>query len=110
MGRWAWRTGGEASSAMIARRRPGELGFRATAGEARPSRVLGSSSGYYGRARGHWFDTAARGVAMSPAVLMAGGSGRCVLGRATEERMGKFYRRVEAVPPHRCGLQEFQHG
>jgi hypothetical protein len=46
MGRWAWRTGGEASSAMTAWQRPRELGFRASAGEARPSRVLGSSSGY----------------------------------------------------------------
>jgi hypothetical protein len=47
---------------------------------------------------------------MSPAALMAGGGERCVLGRAREERKGKLYRRVEVVPPHHRGLQEFQHG
>jgi hypothetical protein len=47
---------------------------------------------------------------MSLAALMAGGGGRCVLGRAQGKRKGKFYRRIEVVPPHRLGLQELQHG
>jgi surface antigen len=33
-----------------------------------------------------------------------------LLGRAREKEGGGFYRRVEAVPPHRRGLQELQHG
>jgi hypothetical protein len=39
------------SSVMAAWRWPRELGFRATAGKARPSRVLERSSGYLGRVR-----------------------------------------------------------
>jgi hypothetical protein len=47
---------------------------------------------------------------MSSAALMAGGGGQLGCSGAQGKRKGEFYRRVEAVPPHRCGLQELQHG
>jgi hypothetical protein len=47
---------------------------------------------------------------MSSAALMAGGGGQLGCSGARGKRKGEFYRRVEAVPPHRRGLQELQHG
>jgi hypothetical protein len=47
---------------------------------------------------------------MSPAALMASGSGQLGCSGARGKRKGVFYRRVEAVPPHCRGLQELQHG
>jgi hypothetical protein len=47
---------------------------------------------------------------MSPAALMAGGDGQLGCSGAQGKRKGGFYRRVEAVPPHRHGLKELQHG
>jgi hypothetical protein len=47
---------------------------------------------------------------MSPVALMAGGGGQLGCSGAGGKRKGEFYRRVEAVPPHRRGLQELQHG
>jgi hypothetical protein len=46
MGRWAWRTGGGASTAMVIRRRPQERGLQRASGSVRPTGVLGSSIGY----------------------------------------------------------------
>jgi hypothetical protein len=47
---------------------------------------------------------------MSLAALMAGGDGQLGCSGARGKRKGEFYRHVEAVPPHRHGLQELQHG
>jgi hypothetical protein len=47
---------------------------------------------------------------MSPAALMAGSGGQLGWSGTRGKRKGEFYRRVEAVPPHRHGLQELQHG
>jgi hypothetical protein len=54
---------------------PPRLGFPGNAGDARPSRALGSSSGCQGRAMGHWFITETSGATLPPAALMAGGGG-----------------------------------
>jgi hypothetical protein len=55
--------------------RPLQLGFRENAGEARPSRALGSSSGGYGRALGRGLVTGASEGASLLAALMAGSGG-----------------------------------
>jgi hypothetical protein len=47
---------------------------------------------------------------MPSAALMAGGGGQLGCSGARGKRKGEFYRCLEAVPPHRCGLQELQHG
>jgi hypothetical protein len=41
---------------------------------------------------------------------MAGGGGQLGCSGARGKKEGEFYRRLEAVPPHRRGLQELQHG
>jgi hypothetical protein len=43
---------------------------------------------------------------MSSAALMAGGGGQLGCSGARGKRKGEFYRCVEAVPPHRRGLQK----
>jgi hypothetical protein len=98
-------TGGEEATV-----RPPQLRVRANAGEARPSRVLGSLSGYYGRARGHRFNMTACGATMSLAALMAGGADISVARARKGKGRGGFYTCVEAVPPHRRGVQGLQHG
>jgi hypothetical protein len=47
---------------------------------------------------------------MSPVALMAGGGGQLGDSGARGKTKGGFYRHVEAVPPHRRGLQGLQHG
>jgi hypothetical protein len=91
---------GGASSAVAVRRRPRKLGLWRVGSLGRPTRVLGGSSGYQGRAGSHWFSMAASRTARSLAALMAGGRLLGCLGaRGRKGRGVLLARRCGSVSP-----------